>query len=120
MEIDSGLTIYDINKNLMAQEEPLDIILFHIKAKEMIDDIYSTKKPYWMLLCKERSDYTVFIPLTAQGTYDDMIETLEARGAVLSIDKLEDGNYEIWIRDQETKENFVYYFFNYEFGVVRS
>ena len=120
MEIDSGLTLYDVNKNLMSNEQPLDVIALHIKVKNMIEDIYKTKIPYWMLLCKERSDYTVFIPLTIEGTYDDMLETLQARGSVVSIDRLEDGNYEIWIRDQETKENFVYYFFNYEFGVVRS
>lgn len=120
MEIDSGLTLYDMNKQAFAQEQPLDIIALHIKVKNMIHDIYKRKIPYWMLLCKERSDYTVFIPLTEEGTYNDMLETLQSRGDILSIDEQEDKNYEIWIRDKDTNENFVYYFFNYEFGVVKS
>lgn len=120
MEIDSGLTLYDMNKQAFNQEKPLDIVALHIKTKEMITDIFNRKIPYWMLLCKERSDYTVFIPLTLEGTYNDMLESLQARGDVLSIDKQEDENYEIWIRDFDTKENFVYYFFNYELGVIKS
>lgn len=120
MEIDSSLTLYDMNKQAMNQEKPLDIIALHVKTKEMISDIYHRKIPYWMLLCKERNDYTVFIPLTEDGTYNDMLETLNNRGQVLSIDKQGDGNYEIWIRDKDTQDNFVYYFFDYQFGVVKS
>ena len=120
MEVDSGLTLYDINKQIISQEKPLDVIALHIKVKDMIHDIYERKIPYWMLLCKERNDYTVFIPLTEDGTFNDMLETLNNRGQVLDIDKQEDNNYEIWIRDTETQENFVYYFFDYQFGVVKS
>ena len=120
MEIDSGLTLYDMNKQAYQQEKPLDIIALHVKVKDMIKDIYNRKIPYWMLLCKERGDYTVFIPLTEDGTYNDMLETLSNRGQVLDISKQEDGNYEIWIRDKQTEENFVYYFFDYQFGIVKS
>ena len=120
MEIDSGLTLYDMNKQAYSQEKPLDVIALHIKVDNMISDLYATKKPYWMLLCKERSDYTVFIMLTEKGTVAEMLTTLQNRGEVLDIDKLEDGNYEIWIRDPDTKENFVYYFFDYEFGIIKA
>ena len=120
MEIDSGLTLYDMNKQAYKQEKPLDIVLLHIKVHDMINDIYTRKIPYWMLLCRERNDYTVFIPLTEEGTYQDMLECLQTRGDILDIDKQKDGNYEIWIRDKSSKENFVYYFFNYEFGVINS
>lgn len=118
-EINLG-SLYDFNKQAYSKEKPLDVIALHVKTKNMITDIYNTKIPYWMLLCRERSDYTVFIPLTLEGTYNDMLESLEARGEVLDIDKQEDGNYEIWIRDKKTNENFVYYFFDYRFGIVKS
>ena len=119
-DLDLGMDLYDFNKQAMNQEKPLDIIALHIIVKDMITDIYGTKKPYWMLLCRERNDYTVFIPLTIDGTYNDMLESLQNRGEVLSIDKQEDRNYEIWIRDIQTKENFVYYLFDYSFGVIKS
>ena len=119
-EIDLGMNLYDFNKAGMQNEKPLDIIALHIKTKEMIEDLYSTKNPYWMLLCRERNDYTVFIMITAEGTYDEILECLQNRGQVLSIDKQKDGNYEIWIRDSETKENFVYYFFDYKEGIIKA
>lgn len=122
MEIDSGFTLYDMNKQAFAQEKPLDIIALNIKVDNMFTDIMKRKNPssYWMLLCRERNDYTVFIPLTLSGSKTEMIECLQNRGNVLSIDKQEDGNYEIWIRDTDTKENFVYYFFDYKFGVIKA
>ena len=49
-----------------------------------------------------------------------MVPTLVNRGQVLSIDKQEDGNYEIWIRDPKTKENFVYYLFDYSYGIIKA
>lgn len=119
-EIDLGMNLYDFNKAGMQGEKPLDIIALQIKIKEMIEDLYSTKNPYWMLLCRERNDYTVFIILTVEGTVKELLETLNNRGQVLSIDKQKDGNYEIWIRDTETKENFVYYFFDYKFGIIKA
>ena len=120
MEIDSGLTLYDMNKQAMQQEKPLDAIAFHIKVDDMITDLFDIHKPYWMLLCRERNDYTLFIMLTIDGTKSEMIETLHNRGEILSIDKQKDGNYEIWIRDPNTKENFVYYFFDYSFGIIKA
>ena len=102
------------------QEKPLDVIALQVSVKKMITDIYERKIPYWMLLCRERNDYTVFIPLTLEGTYKDMLETLQNRGEVLDIEKQEDGNYEIWIWDSSTKDSFAYYFFNYEFGIIQS
>ena len=115
-----GMDLYDFNKQAYAQEEPLDVISLNIKVNRLVKDLYSTKQPYWMLLCKERSDYTVFIMLTKEGTVTELLETLQNRGQVLDIQKLEDGNYEIWIRDPDTKENFAYYFFDYSFGIVKA
>ena len=69
---------------------------------------------YWHLY------YTVFIIETFEGSLDEFRPTLLNRGQVLSIDKQEDENYEIWIRDPETKENFVYYLFDYSFGIIKA
>ena len=112
--------LYTFNKQAMSKVDPLTATTFHLKVEEMIDDLYDNSKPYWMLLCRERNDFTLFIMLTKKGTYDEIIPTLMNRGKVLSIDRQEDGNYEIWIRDPETNENFVYYFFDYTFGVIKA
>lgn len=119
-EIDLGMDLYDFNKMGMNNEKPLDIIATQVKTRAMIEDLYSTKNPYWMLLCRERNDYTVFIIITIEGTANEMLECLQNRGQLLSIDKQEDGNYEIWIRDPETKENFAYYFFDYKEGIIKA
>ena len=58
--------------------------------------------------------------LTKEGTIKELIPTLTNRGQVLSIDKQNDGNYEIWIKDFNTKENFVYYLFDYTFGIIKA
>lgn len=112
--------LYDFNKQAMNNEHPLDPIEFNIKTNNLISDIYNRKSKFWMLLNNERKDYTVFIVLTEAGTLDEFRETLQNRGEILSIDKQEDNNYEIWIRDIITKENFVYYFFDYSFGIIKA
>ena len=115
--------LYDFNKQAMKQEKPLDIIALNIALEKLSKDLYERSvqgKVYWMLLSNERKDYTVFIILTEKGFLNELLPTLQNRGQVLSIDKQDDGNYEIWIRDPETEENFVYYLFDYSFGIIKA
>ena len=49
---------------------------------------------------------------------NDFNECLYNRGEVLAIDKQESGAWEIWLRDIETEEIVVYYFFDYNLGVL--
>lgn len=117
-EIDTGLTMYEINKNLMKEDKPLDPIAINIAVKKTADGVLASFKKYWMLLCRERNDYTVFIVNGSNNLEKELKETLLNRGYLLSIDKQEDGNFEIWIRDSITEENFVYYLFDYTFGII--
>ena len=114
-----GINLYEANQQLMANEKPLDPIVFNRKTFECAKAMLN--QPYWMLLCNDRKDYTVF-RITADATErpinKELIETLKNRGDVLAIDLQKDGNYEIWIRDKKTKENFCYYLFNYSFGII--
>ncbi len=48
----------------------------------------------------------------------EISETLYNRGKILLVDKQKDGSWEIWIRDSLTDENFAYYLFPYDNGVV--
>ena len=78
-------------------------------------------KHAWMLLCRERNDYTVFFN-TDKSCYKKLCEelqpTLQNRGSVILIDKQEDGVWEIWIRDIITNENFAYYLFDYSQAII--
>lgn len=112
-------TLYDFNKQGMAQLNPLDPIDFNRRTSDMVKDIFERSK-YWMLLSNERKDYTVFILLTEEGTLKELRPTLQNRGKVIDITKQPDNNYEIWIRDPATDENFVYYLFDYSFGIIQA
>ena len=118
--IDLGVTLYDLNKQAMSKEQPLDVIAFNNIIAKVADKVKD--KEYWMLLCNERKDYTVFKiehPDNKRTITEELSVTINNRGQVLSIDEQEDGNFEIWIKDYNTKEAFVYYLFDYTFGVVK-
>jgi len=116
-EVDLGINLYDLNKELIKNEKALDPILFNKEIKNASEDMLASFKKYWMLLSNERKDYTVFVINSSKDLEKELKETILNRGEVVSFSKQEDGNFEIWIRD-DNKENFVYYLFDYTFGVV--
>ena len=73
-----------------------------------------------MLLCHERRDYTLFNRnkqiLLFNSPSSELATCIKNRGLPLSIDKLSDGNFEIWIRIQGTP--YCYYLFTYDSGVI--
>ena len=111
-------SVYEVNKAAMNSQAPLDPLALNAATLEL--GKYLVSQEYTMLLSNERHDYTIFH--TSSG--DDKTAartiniTLTNRGYVLAIDKQPDGAYEIWIRDFDTKENFVYYLFPYSDAVV--
>lgn len=121
--LDSGMNLYDANKQLLANEKPLDPIIKSKKIHNIADTINKKtgKESFYMLLCRERNDYTLFNFRNPQDYSDfinDFNECLYNRGEVLAIDKQESGAWEIWLRDIETEEIVVYYFFDYNLGVL--
>ena len=53
-------TLYDFNKEAMKNEKPLDPIQFNLKVNEVAVELQEREAQYWMLLCHERRDYTIF------------------------------------------------------------
>ena len=120
------ITLYDFNKENMAQINPytkqdLEKLCDQV-AEHIWGDCFDKNpgdKTYWMLLCRERNDYTVFCIKDSMVELADAIkDCLVNRGQVLDITKQEDGNYEIWIRDYLTRENVVYYLFDYNSAII--
>lgn len=111
-------TLYDMNKSIMQNQKKLSENAINNKMKEMIP--FFNEGTYYMMLCHERRDYTVFCraPLSSlMMLFKDLKECLENRGEILSIDKTKDNKaYEIWIRNIEG--TFAYYFFHYDEGVI--
>ena len=118
-------TLYEWNKEAFKQEKPLDAIALNVCVNEMIIDAgdkskYNKLPITWMLLCRERNDYTIFEINTIEGTIKEMKEVLKERGKVLSIDKQENGAYEIWLRDHDTEENVMYMFFECSGFIIKA
>lgn len=112
-------TAYDINKNLIKKYEHL-LTTDELKEKEEIIDNFTRSKSdhYYMLLCHDRRDYTIFHTTVTEGSvYADLEECLNNRGGIYSIDPTEDGcAIEIWLMIDD--EPYCYYFFPYEAAVV--
>ena len=112
------MSLYEYSKQVVANEVPMDPILFNQKMIEVSMDM--VEHTYMMLLCHDRRDYTIFHIANADKKIaaKEISETLYNRGKILLVDKQKDGSWEIWIRDSLTNENFAYYLFPYDDGVV--
>lgn len=124
MEIDNkgiSLNLYDLNKNIVGQLTPLapdEITMKMGIIKEYYNKSHNT---FHMLLCRDFNYYTIF-------NYDSMLSfpdfpsavctIITELGDVYSIDLLEDGAMEIWIKPTEEESPYAFYLFPYDAGVV--
>ena len=91
-EISLG-NLYDVNKNLVEQYEvKLSKGTLNSKKEIVKNFINKTKNKYYMLLCNERKDYTVFhnndLPMETSKILID--ECLPNRGEIRGIDVTKD------------------------------
>ena len=111
-------TLYDMNKTLMEKEEnKISKKDFLSRLKNVTD--FFTKGEYFMLLCHEERDYTVFRLTTSSKGWlatEELKACLTNRGEVLSLDPTGDGAFEIWIK--KPTGVFCYYLFPYDSAVI--
>ena len=112
-------TIYDINKNIMSKMDKLSNPALMNKLKK-VEQYFNENKMYFMLLCHERRDFTLF-RLTETNSPKEaasiLKECLQNRGMVLEIEKVEETNaFEIWLKIDD--EAFCYYLFPYDEAVI--
>lgn len=115
-------TSYEINKNLVEKYEKA-LTEEEIKEKkfELLDFVITWEDKYFMLLCKDRSDYTIFHLVDSQAELIDILvdECLKNRGIIKGIDSTEDKcAIEIWLSIEG--ESYAYYFFPYEAAVIEA
>jgi hypothetical protein len=118
--MDAEMNLYDINKQLIAKKpaldfESMDKLMCQIDAWTLSsDNIFNN---YYMLLCHEERDYTIFhFKQDSDGCLgSELMECLLNRGEIVDIYP-ENDVYGIWIRTGG--EDFLYYLFPYDRGVV--
>ena len=110
-------SLYDMNRTIMQQQSPLSEQEIE-EALNEVDKYFYSNKQYFMLLCHERRDYTLFnITNKIRRPSKDLKECLQNRGIILSIEKNCDGVIEIWLLCEEELP-FVYFLFPYDEGVI--
>ena len=125
----SGSSLYEMNQIIM-QSEPLmskeDTLKSIEKLAIWIYDKSNTEK-YFMMLCKDLSDYTVF-NIDKENTGNavahhcntmavDVIDCIKNRGDLISIEETEDKNaWEIWIKIMD--KTYAFYLFPYTSAVI--
>lgn len=120
--------LYDMNKQLMKEAPALteaEVTLAQSHLRQWIADNF--KQKYFMLLCNELRDYTLFnldkTSTWAAAHYEnvqfaasDIIECMTNRGTLISIEDQPDNTWELWIRNSEGC--FAYYLFPYGEAVL--
>ena len=113
----SAGNLYDINKNLV-KDNVSPLTEEEIADKRQLILNFLTEM-YYMLLCNDRKDYTVFrISNSKEECVKILIdECLKNRGEILSIEPTENKDaFEIWIKVED--EVFCYYFFPYSQAII--
>lgn len=125
-EVNLG-NLYDMNKQLMEQEVEISNEVLAQKMDAIHDWLWDNNTKYYMLLCHERRDYTVF-NLDKTNSWkqvehrnccamvEDIVECMRNRGIILAMDLQPDGVWELWIRADG--ECFAYYLFPYTDAVL--
>lgn len=120
-------TLYDVNKNIIQNSKELSQGVVNSKKEEIKNFLEKTNNEYYMLLCHERRDYTLFdLGYETYHAYKEKCkkaadvlvdECLKNRGEIRGIDITKDKQaIEIWVSIEE--DSYVYYFFPYNEGVV--
>lgn len=117
---DSGLTQYEMKKKQYLEVTPLDPLLVVSNIKEISEKMFDSSSHYYMLLCNDRKDYTIFHLSDAfvdAVLEQELLETIQNRGEIMDIyDGCQDNSWEIWVKDNG--ECFCYILFEYDSGVI--
>lgn len=119
-KVKSSITLYDLNKQAITQQPALEN--FDIGLEILNKYLSYTKGTYYMLLCRDKNYYTVFVRKNNPNllTFDkEFIECIQNFGIIKSINISEDeAAIEIWVTIPEENDSYVMYFFNYDQGVI--
>ena len=110
-------SLYEMNKQLFKQIKPPSEQIINLELANIgawFSANINTK--YYMLLCKERSDYTLFHldNFNYNKAVQELKEVLEERGDIMGFDFIHGENaYQCWVRERDD-EHQVYMFMLFE------
>lgn len=114
-------TLYDINKSII-ENNIKELTEEEIEEKRKLIEalLQRTTNKYYMLLCNDRKDYTVFV--NEENDIDEFLtillkECLPNRGIIKSIENTEDEQaIEIWLSIEG--ESYCYFLFPYDEAII--
>ena len=115
------MNLYDLNKNVINQLDPLTPGEITMKMSLFKDYYDKADNLYHMLLCRDFNYYTIFNYNSMPNTPDFssiICTVITELGEVYSIELLEYGAMEIWIRPTGEESPYAFYLFPYDAGVV--
>lgn len=121
LKMDSGNTLYEMNKQIVAQEKPLTP-MESVRKQELLKEYFESNfnmYDYYMLLCHEKRDYTVFrVIKSAENAARECIGCIFDRGELVSCEYADthESAIEIWLKSND--EAFCYYLFPYDMAVI--
>ncbi len=114
-------SLYDLNKQVMSQLPPQSEDALNHNYNLIGAWFSSTDKTHWfMLMCKERSDFTLFHIKEANYSkaIEELKEVLQERGKILAIQYIHgEDAFEIWIKDADD-EVFMFMLFEASWMIV--
>lgn len=109
------LTLYDMAKQMVANEEAMDTILLN---KNILEISKKMNDKYYLLICPDLRQY-VFLSLSTSACPEkirqELFSILVNRGDVLLIDNTNEEKeiWEFWIKDKFDGEIYMYQLTNY-------
>lgn len=116
------MTVYELNKSAMSAKPDMDADAIASKETMITDFFNNTDNDFYMLLCRERNDYTLFYNELYENSIEQLIEEMwylfDNRGKLKEIQFDETGKaIEFWVSIDG--EPHCYFFFPYDEGVIR-
>lgn len=116
------LTLYGLNKLIVAQMPSLTTKELEEKKKLVTDFVTEIQGKYYLLLSKELNYYTLFaIQSGAKAEiYNELIQCLLSFGEIKSIDLVQQNNdsaLECWVCNKNNNAS-VFYFFDWTEGTI--
>lgn len=111
--MEASLTLYDMAKQMVANESILDPILAN---KEISSIAALMNERYYMLICPDLRQYVVIHINKKKNIAKELLSLLNNRGQLLLIDREEESKnvWEFWLKDIYDNEIYMYQLTPYE------
>ena len=119
--VNLGMTIYDLNKQVISQMGILEGAAREEAHLHITDMATRSNNTYFMLLCRDINYYTLFkLNKDNNGLCNianEVFECVEDIGAIKSVESVEGDAIEIWVHPVD-EDPIVMYLFPYDAGVI--